>query len=288
MRRRLPRSTAVRAGDLLREPVVRERIESACRIKRPLFETAGLEPPDAGALTDLALSWGEHLAPHICDTSALLNGMLEKRSPVLFEGANATLLDVDHGTYPFVTSSNASAMGIPAGAGVAPRFIANVIGVVKAYCTRVGAGPFPTELFDSTGDTIRERGREFGTTTGRPRRCGWLDLVALRYSVVLNGVDRIALTLLDVLSGFEELRVCTAYTLDGASVGSFPQDAGDLSRVEPEYTTLPGFSGDVSGVRTRRELPEAAQRYIGFIEEHAGVPVDFVGVGPDREQSILS
>jgi adenylosuccinate synthase len=282
------RSSAVRAGDLLRESVLRERIENALRVKRPLFDSVGLEPPETDSLVGLALSWGERLGAQICDTSALLNGMLDAGSPVLFEGANATLLDVDHGTYPFVTSSNASAMGIPAGAGVAPRHISNVIGVVKAYCTRVGAGPFPTELHDSTGDTIRQRGREFGTTTGRPRRCGWLDLVALRYAVVLNGVDRIALTLLDVLSGFDELKVCTRYTLDGAPVDSFPHAAGDLSRVTPEYTTLAGFSGDLSGVRSKDDLPGAAQRYVRFIEDHAGVPIDFIGVGPDREQSILS
>ncbi len=282
------RATAVRAGDLVRPDVLRDRVNKACLMKHSMFDAGGLDALDAGALIDKALAWGERLGAHICDTSALLNAMLGSGNPVLFEGANATLLDVDHGTFPFVTSSNASAMGIPAGAGVAPRHISNVIGVVKAYCTRVGGGPFPSELHDKTGGLIRERGREYGTTTGRPRRCGWLDLVALRYAVVLNGVDRIALTLLDVLSGFDELQVCTAYKLDGKLLDHMPSDADDLSRVEAVYAPMTGFDGDLSGVRSRADLPSEAQRYIAFIEEHAGVPVDFIGVGADREQSILS
>jgi adenylosuccinate synthase len=206
---------------------------------------------------------------------------------MLFEGANATLLDLDHGTFPYVTSSNCSVLGIPAGTGVPGRVISRVVGVMKAYSTRVGAGPFPTELADATGDRIRERGREYGTTTGRPRRCGWLDLVALRYAVMLNGVTSIALMLLDVLAGFDEIKVATAYRRpDGTTTDRYTPDARALTSLTPVYQALPGFAEEITGARSRAELPAGALRYIEFIEAALGVPIEVVSVGPDRVQTI--
>jgi adenylosuccinate synthase len=207
---------------------------------------------------------------------------------VLFEGANATLLDVDHGTYPFVTSSNASVLGVGPGTGVPGHRLDRVLGVLKAYSTRVGGGPMPTELFDADGERIRERGREFGTTTGRPRRCGWLDLVALRYTAMVNGVDELAVMLLDVLGGFEKLKVCTAYRVDGRVTDRFCPDAHDLGRVEPVYEEVDGFGeGVAEKARSRGELPAGAAAYVDLIQSYVGVPVRVISVGPDREQTIV-
>jgi len=205
---------------------------------------------------------------------------------VLFEGGNATLLDVDHGTYPFVTSSSTTALGIPAGTGIPGRHVSETMGVLKAYATRVGAGPFPTELHDATGERIRERGREYGTTTGRPRRCGWLDLVAVKYAAMLNGATSLAVMLFDVLAGLDELRICTAYEVDGARTERFLPDATDLARATPVYETLPGFAEEITEARTREELPANGRRYLDRIEQYVGVPIEIVSVGPDREQTI--
>ena len=286
------RSTAIRVGDLLRRGVLREKLERACYFKGTLLRSHGPAVsdeeahPDPGVLLEACLGAGERLRPHITDTVYLLHEMIRDGRSVLFEGANATLLDVDHGTYPYVTSSNCSALGIPAGTGVPGRHLGRVIGVMKAYCTRVGAGPFPTELDNEIGASIRERGREFGTTTGRPRRCGWLDLVAARYAVMVNGADEIGLTLLDVLSGIGELRVCTGYRIDGETTDRFLPDAAALARVEPVYETLAGWEEDLSAIRSRDELPAAAERYLGFVENFVGAPITTIGVGPDREQTI--
>ncbi len=282
------RSTAVRVGDLLKPAALREKIERACAIKNPQFQAMSerAQSFDPALLSTRYLEFGERLRPYITDTFQLLRAMLDDGRHLLFEGANATLLDVDHGTFPYVTASNCTSLGIPAGTGVPGRLIASVVGVMKAYCTRVGAGPFPTEQNNAVGERIRKRGNEYGTTTGRPRRCGWLDLVALRYAVRLNDLDSIALMLLDVLSGFDEIKICTAYRVSGARIERFLPDADSLTLVEPIYETLPGWSEDISGARALDDLPSAARRYVQFVEEHAGAPVRIVSVGPDREQTI--
>jgi adenylosuccinate synthase len=223
----------------------------------------------------------------IKDTTYLLHDQLAAGKKILFEGANATLLDVDHGTFPFVTSSSCAVQGIGVGTGVPERHLSTVLGVMKAYSTRVGRGPLTTELFDETGQRIRERGREYGTTTGRPRRVGWLDLVAVKYSAMLNGCTGLVLTLLDVLDGLPELRVATAYTINGKETTRFIPDGHTLLNAQPVYTTLPGFSGDLSGVRERSKLPDHARRYVDFIERYVNVPVSLIGVGPGREQTIV-
>jgi len=283
------RALAVRVGDMRRPDVLRERIEISCEQRSTLFAALGVdhEPFDAGKIYDAALAAGRRLEPLITDTTYLLNEMIAGGSSLLFEGANATLLDVDHGTYPYVTSSNSSALGIGAGTGVSASKIGRVLGVMKAYSTRVGSGPFPTELSGGTGDRIRERGHEYGTTTGRPRRVGWLDLVAVRYSAMINGVTGLAITLLDVLAGFDELRVCTEYEIDGTRTGRFIPDAADLERAVPVYTTLPGFLGEIDNATVGNDLPDEAKRYVSLIEEHVGVPADFVSVGPDRAQTVV-
>jgi len=285
------RSTSIRVGDLLRTDVLTEKVRLACRIKGAMFRALSpdCEPLSDSSLIEQASGWGEMLRPYITDTVYLLHDLLRSGKSLLFEGANATLLDVDHGTYPFVTSSNASVLGVPAGSGVPGRCIRETIGVMKAYSTRVGGGPFPTELKNDIGNRIRERGREYGTTTGRPRRCGWLDLVAVRYSAMLNDVTSLAIMLLDVLSGFDELKVCTGYRQlsTRASVDRFLPDAGALAQVEAEYESLPGFSEDISAARARSDLPANARRYLDFIEEFVGVPIGIISVGPDREQTIL-
>jgi adenylosuccinate synthase len=283
------RGTAVRVGDLVRPEVLRGRIEAALAFKRPMLERFAPEAGqvcDVGAMTALAQSWGERLGGMVTDTQALLLGMIDRGKLVLFEGANATLLDIDHGTFPYVTSSSPSVLGIGPGTGLPPSSVGRVIGVAKAYQTRVGGGPMPTELLDGAGDRIRERGREYGTTTGRPRRCGWLDLVALRYAARLNGVTELAVMLLDVLAGFDELRVCTVYRYPDGESDVFRPDAADLAQAVPVYTALPGFSEEIGSARTLEALPAAARSYIELIESSAGAPVSLVSVGPDRAQTI--
>lgn len=285
------RATAVRMMDLSRPEVLRGKVEMACALKNALAKAltpAGQEPKlfTTYEIIAWATPLGQRLAPMIKDTTYLLHDMLHQGKKVLFEGANAALLDVDHGTHPFVTSSSTTVLGIPSGTGVPGSRIGHVIGVAKAYSTRVGNGPLPTELLNDTGNRIRERGREYGTTTGRPRRVGWLDLVAVRYSAMLNGVSSVAVMLLDVLAGLPELHVCTAYSIDGKTTDRFPADADELSRATPVYQTLPGFGEDISRVTSRAELPEAAKRYVDLIERVVGVPASLVSVGPDRAQSI--
>ena len=286
------RATAIRVGDLTRPEVLKEKLRVACRFKAAtlsgLATLAGREAPvlDEGALLTQGLAWGERLAPMIQDTTYLLNELVEGGGRVLFEGANATLLDVDHGTYPYGTASSCGAIGIASGTGLAPTRLGRSVGVMKAYSTRVGAGPMPTELANETGDRIRERGREYGTTTGRPRRVGWLDLVAVRYSAMVNGTSDLALTLLDVLSGFETLRLCTGYRVGGRETDRFVPDGWLLESCEPIYEEMPGFDEDVSGVRDWDALPERARAYVEAVERFVGVPVRYVGVGPGREQTI--
>lgn len=290
---KVQRAAAIRMGDLLRPAALREKVGLACQFKNSplaaLSERVGREfiPLDPDAITAQLLASGERLRSSIRDTTYFLHDLLDQRKRLLFEGANATLLDVDHGTYPFVTSSSASVLGIGPGTGVPERRLERVLGVMKAYTTRVGRGPLPTELKNPTGDAIRERGREYGTTTGRPRRVGWLDLVAVRYSGMVNGCTGLVLTMLDVLDGIGDLQVCTGYKVDGKSTDRFNPDGTELARVTPEYTTFPGFSADLSGVRSRRDLPDEAKRYLDFVEQYVGVPIALVSVGPGREQTIL-
>lgn len=284
------RATAVRVGDLLRPDALREKLETACRFKGALLDGASegaADALDADKLTARLAAAGEKLAPRITDTTYLLHDLLHQGRRLLFEGGNATLLDVDHGTYPFVTSSSCTALGISTGTGVPGRRLDRVVGIMKAYCTRVGAGPMPTEQKNDIGHRIRERGREYGTTTGRPRRCGWLDLVATRYSVMVNGTTDIALMLFDVLAGFEQIQVCTAYEVAGERTDRFLPDGIDLAHATPVYKSLPGFGEEITAVRNRRDLPANAQRYVEFIEEFLGVRASIISVGPGREQTLL-
>jgi adenylosuccinate synthase len=222
------------------------------------------------------------LLPHICNTAMLLNDTLDRGGRVLLEGAQGTLLDIDHGTYPFVTSSSPTAGGACIGAGIGPTRVNRVLGVTKAYATRVGSGPLPTELHDTDGEQLRARGQEFGTTTGRPRRCGWLDLVALRYAVRINGMTHLALTKLDVLDACDTLKLCTAYRVDGQVVKDFPADEASLSRVQPVYETLQGWQQSTCAARSWGDLPPAATAYISAIEAYVRVPVALVSIGADR------
>jgi adenylosuccinate synthase len=287
---KINRSTAIRIGDLVRPDVLRTKLDMICGLKNAILGAIvgdGFEPFDAEEITNQMIECGKELAPMIQDTAYLLDDLRKAGQPILFEGANATMLDVDHGTYPFVTSSNSSALGIGPGSGVPPQCIDQIIGVVKAYSTRVGGGPMPTELFDSIGDGIRERGREFGTTTGRPRRVGWLDLVAVKYSAMISGATELCITLLDVLAGEPELKIATAYSVDGHSTERFIPDGHALEKAEPVLESLPGFSEDITEARTFDELPANAQAYIHRIEQFVGVPVRTISVGPDRAQTIV-
>ncbi|NMB00308.1 MAG: adenylosuccinate synthase [Firmicutes bacterium] len=254
------------------------------RVLRKLYDHPGFTKEE---LMHEYLLYAEKIAPLLADTSLLIYEARQKGKSVLLEGAQGTLLDIDHGTYPFVTSSNPTAGGAAPGAGVGPNQIDHVIGVVKAYTTRVGEGPFPAELKDSTGDLIRERGREYGTTTGRPRRCGWFDAVMVRYSVRINGLTGIALTLLDVLDVLENLKVCVAYEYRGERVEHFPTDLSILEECRPIYEELPGWQADTTGVKSFEELPINAKAYLAFLEQQVGCPIQIVSVGPRRDQTMM-
>jgi len=288
---KIHRSTAIRMGDLLDADYLASRLQVICRLRTEELKALGVQAPplDAAALTARYAALGERLRPHIKDTVYHLHDCQRAGRSLLFEGANACLLDIDHGTYPYVTSSNCSTAGIHSGTGIPGRSLQRVIGIMKAYSTRVGAGPFPTELLDQTGSTIRERGREYGTTTGRPRRCGWLDLVAVRYSAMVCGATEIACTLFDVLTGFDELRICTHYRLaDGTVTDRFIPDAKRLEGATPVYSTFKGWTEQVSDLPDRAALPQAARDYLDAVEQHVGVPVSMVSVGPERTQTLVS
>jgi adenylosuccinate synthase len=241
---------------------------------------------NGAGLAEEYLKLADRLRPYVADTSLLINRALDAGAKVLFEGAQGTLLDLDHGTYPYVTSSYPVAAGACLGSGVGPTRIQRVIGVVKAYCTRVGEGPFPTEIRGGEGDLLRERGGEYGTTTGRPRRCGWLDAVALRYAVRINGLTGLAVTKLDVLDTLPVVKIAVAYRCGGRLLEDFPADAATLAACEPVYEELPGWQTSLREARTFAELPAAAQRYLSRLAELAGVPVVLVAVGPQRHQTI--
>ncbi|HRQ75179.1 MAG TPA: adenylosuccinate synthase [Phycisphaerales bacterium] len=284
------RSTSIRMGELLDRDLLQRKLRVICAIRTVELRALGVNAPplDPDELAAQFSAIGRELAPHITDTTYLLHDALRQGRSMLFEGANACLLDIDHGTYPYVTSSNCSTLGIPAGTGVPGRYIQRVLGIMKAYATRVGAGPFPTEQANDTGNRIRERGREYGTTTGRPRRCGWLDLVAVRYSAMVCGATGLAVMLLDVLSGFDELKICTRYRLpDGSTTDRFIPDAHHLQTVQPIYETLPGWREEIDETTERSELPENARRYLDRIELETGIPVEVVSVGPERTQTLV-
>jgi len=279
---------AIRMGELLRPDHLRVKVERILDAKNLVLQKVFGEPPlDARAVWAEYAAYGQALAPLIADTTAYLHRALAEGKRILFEGAQGTLLDIDHGTYPYVTSSSASAAGIWPGAGVPGRRIGDVLGVVKAYTTRVGEGPFPTELKDAIGNQIREQGHEYGTTTGRPRRCGWLDTFAIRYAARLNDIDGIVITLLDVLGGLPEIRICTGYTIDGKPLEDFPDDPAVLDRAQPVLESLEPWSENISGARQLKDLPRAARAYVKRVEETVGAPVRIISVGPDREQTIL-
>ncbi|CAB4880392.1 unannotated protein [freshwater metagenome] len=278
----------IRVQDLLDEKILKQKIMAAMEPKRLMLRPFERDPAlDLHAMTEQYMLHGNRLEQHIADTASLLHRALDDGELVIFEGAQAALLDIDHGTYPFVTSSNPVAGAACVGAGVGPRDITEVWGVAKAYATRVGAGPFPTELDDDLGEDLRQRGGEFGTTTGRPRRTGWLDLVSLRYAARINGMTALAITKLDVLGGRDTIRVCTSYrTDDGAELDTFPYHQTVLHHATPIYTDLPGWQEDITGCRAVEDLPANALAYLRFIEEHVGVPIALIGVGPARDQIV--
>jgi adenylosuccinate synthase len=278
----------IRVQDLLDEKILRKKIMAAMEPKRLVLRPHEKDPGlDLHAMTEEFSAYGHRLEPYIADTAHLCWEALDAGQTVILEGAQGTLLDLDHGTYPFVTSSNPVAGAACVGAGIGPGDIDEVWGVAKAYATRVGAGPFPTELENETGRLMLERGHEFGTTTGRERRCGWLDLVALRYAVRLNRMTALAVTKLDVLSGFETLRIAVRYrSSEGAALDEFPYHQSILHGAEAEYEELPGFAGEIGECRSEADLPPQARDYLSFVSDFVGVPVRLVGVGPDREQVV--
>ena len=245
----------------------------------------GAEPLDVDAQLERYASVADHIEPLVRDTGAYLRQADRDGKHILFEAAQGVMLDLDHGTYPFVTSSSTGVGGIAPGSGFPPQRLGEALGIAKAYCTRVGEGPFPTELDGAVGEELRERGHEYGATTGRPRRCGWFEAVAVRYALELNGAEELVITNLDVLTGFDELRCAVAYEVDGERLASYPSGV-DLAEVRPVYEARPGWSEDLTGVRSHGDLPEAAREYVAWIEELVGARVSMLSVGPDREQVI--
>ena len=288
-RDKVGRSLAVRLGDMFRDGF-RDHIEQVTTAKNQLLAAlgAGHGPQlDPAEVYKQYRGYAERLKPHVADTTSFLLAAVEADKRLLFEGAQGALLDIDHGTFPFVTSSNSSGVGVSSGSGVPSRYLTRVVGIVKAYCTRVGGGPFPTEQDNALGQLIRDRGNEYGTVTKRPRRCGWFDAVAARYTTRLSGVDVLAVMLLDVLSTLPELKICTAYELDGRRITDFPSHVDDLRRVTPVYETLPGWKDDITHVRHFGDLPLEAKSYLGRLSQLLGRPVELVSVGPDRDQTIV-
>ena len=277
----------IRMIDLLNRETLRTKIDQNLKdinfalenlYKEPLLSTDDLMNELEDAI--------QTLEPFICNTTNLMHEGINEGRNILLEGAQGTLLDVDHGTYPYVTSSSPTSGGACIGSGIPPTALDKVMGITKAYCTRVGNGPFPTELLGETGEELRKKGAEFGATTGRPRRCGWLDLVALKYVVQINGMNELTLTKMDVMDGFEEIKVCTSYKIDGEETNVFPLSLNEIEKVEPVYTTLPGWKNSIEGITDWNKLPSTAQSYIRFIEEYLGVKFTIVSTGPKRTETI--
>ncbi len=280
----------IRAADAMNSAVLRSRIERNLEDANRIIVAYGGAPLDTNEVFDETSRLVERLAPFIADTTLYINRAAREGRAILIEGAQATLLDVDHGTYPFVTSSSTTAGGASIGTGLAPHRITGVLGIVRTYTTRVGEGPFPTEMLDAEsamGQLIRERGREYGASTGRPRRCGWFDAFATRYAAEINGFTAVALTKLDVLDTLSEIKVCTGYRLDGQTLESLPAVSQDLRRVEPVYETLPGWNSPTEGATDLDALPPAARAYVDFISDQIGVPIGLVSTGPERDQTII-
>jgi adenylosuccinate synthase len=274
----------IRVCDLRDRAALEQNVRDNVAARNRLVQDSTM---DWRAIVDQVVAHGERLTPWIRDVSVLLTDAARQGRPVLFEGAQGTLLDIDHGTYPYVTSSNATVGGICTGLGVGPRAIGAVLGVAKAYLTRVGEGPLPTELTGAIGDRLRETGQEYGAVTNRPRRCGWYDAVGVRYAVRVNGLDALALTKLDVLDALDEIKVCVAYKFRGETLDAFPADVAQLAACEPVYETLPGWSRPTKGARRFDDLPEAARRYIAYLEDVSGVPAAVISTGSARQDTIL-
>ena len=278
----------LRVVDLLNTNLLKTHIQNACHEKNAIAHALfGTEPLDPAQMYEDYARAAEQVAPFVTDTSALLNTAIRAGKSVMFEGAQGTMLDIDHGTYPFVTSSSATAGGAVTGTGVGPTAIGTVIGVTKAYVTRVGEGPFPTESHDESGELLRARGHEFGAVTGRPRRCGWLDLPLLRYSNQVNGTEWLVVTKLDVLDGLEEIPVCVGYEINGKSVDTMPADVRGLDSIKPVYTRHKGWKDSTEGITEFDKLPQPAQDYLRFLERESGARIGMVSTGPDREQTML-
>jgi adenylosuccinate synthase len=278
----------VRIADLFDEKILTQKVEAALDVRNHLLtKVYNRRAIEVDAVVDELLSYADRLRPMVGDTSLELTRAIDRGDVVLFEAGQATMLDVDHGTYPFVTSSNATAAGACTGSGVPPNRIERVIAVLKAYTTRVGEGPFPTELVDDDGQRLREAGGEFGTTTGRPRRCGWLDIPIARYAARINGVTDFVVTKLDVLTGWERIPVCVAYDIGGQRHAELPMTQSEFHHAEPVYEYFEGWQDDISGCRTLDDLPKAAQVYIKAVEDMTGTPISAIGVGPGRDQTVV-
>jgi adenylosuccinate synthase len=277
----------LRVIDLLNHNLLKTHIENACHEKNTIAHALfGTEPLDPAQMYEEYAHAAEKVAPFVTDTSALLNKAIRDGKSVMFEGAQGTMLDIDHGTYPFVTSSSATAGGAVTGTGVGPTAIGTVIGVTKAYVTRVGEGPFPTESHDEAGEQLRKLGNEFGAVTGRPRRCGWLDLPLLRYATQVNGIEWLVVTKMDVLDGLDEIPVCTGYEIDGKRVDTMPADVRGLEAIKPVYTRLKGWKQPTENTTEYDQLPQLARDYLAFLERETGARIGMVSTGPDREQTI--
>ena len=285
---KMHRASAVRVADLAHEEKLKQKISAVVTDRNKVLKVLYDAPPlDWKQVFETCRDFGRRMQPFVDDVGHLLIQAARAGKRIVFEGAHAVLLDVDHGTYPYVTSSSCSALGLYAGSGVPPQTVRNFVGIMKAYTTRVGTGPFPTEQANNVGDYIRERGNEYGTTTRRPRRCGWFDAMAVKYSVDLCGVTAIALTLLDVLSGLDRIQVCTGYRYRGNRLDYFRADMDVLAEVEPVYETLPGWNGNITGCRRFEELPKEAQTYVKTLEKLVGAPIKIVSVGPERTATLL-
>jgi len=278
----------LRVVDLLDKALLKKHIENTCREKNTIAHSLfNSEPVDADKMYKEYAEAADKIAPFVRDTAALLNQTLAKGGSIMFEGAQGTMLDIDHGTYPFVTSSSATAGGAVIGTGVAPTNIGTVIGITKAYCTRVGEGPFPTEIHDAIGEAIRKKGNEFGAVTGRPRRCGWLDLPLLRYSNMINGTEWLVVTKLDVLDELDEIPVCTSFKINGKRTEEVPAAISEFERIECEYTKMPGWQTSTVGITEFDKLPKKAQEYMRFVERESQAKVGMISTGPDRDQTIF-
>lgn len=276
----------IRIADLLDKDVFREKLEQNLAEKNRLFEKVyGVEPLDVDAIFDEYYEYGQQMAKYVTDTSVVLNDALDQGRRVLFEGAQGVMLDIDQGTYPFVTSSNPVAGGVTIGAGVGPTKISTVVGVAKAYTTRVGDGPFVTEIKDEIGDRIREVGREYGTTTGRPRRVGWFDSVVVRHARRVSGITDLSLNSLDVLTGIETLKICVAYRYNGKEIKEFPANLNVLAKCEPVYEELPGWTEDITQAKSLDDLPDNVRHYLERVSQLTGIPLSIFSVGPDRDQT---